>query len=231
VRRVLAALTLAFALAGGAEARIPAAETVARAAADASRAQGRNKSYRFDVAVRTNLSAAPIARGELLVAPSRSARIELRHEEGFSERQLRRASGLSATRDGEALGDAHPLAPPFWALQAATGGELLTHLGELGGSPAQIALGYDGARDCYVLGGSGGGASIWVDKETYQVARVDLVDGTKVRFLAWASRGGAILPGAIEIETPTLTFTLELTNATVATPAADAFADAWLLGH
>jgi hypothetical protein len=231
VRRVLAALTLAFALAGGAEARIPAPETVARAAADTSRAQARNKPYRFDVAVRTNLSAAPIARGELLVAPSGSARIELRHEEGFSERQLRRASGLSATRGGVALDDAHPLAPPFWALQAATGGELLTHLGELGGSPAQIALGYDGARDCYVLGGSGGGASIWVDKETYQVARVDLVDGTKVRFLAWASRGGAVLPGAIEIETPTLTFTLELTNATVATPAADAFADAWLLGH
>jgi len=230
VRRSLASLLLAFTLAGVAEARIPAPETVARAAADASRAQGRNKSFRFDVAVRTNPAAAPIARGELLASPSGSARIELRHDEGFSERQLRRASGLGATRDGEPLADAHPLAPPFWALQAATGGELLARLGELGGSPALIALGYDGARDCYVLGGSGGGAAIWVDKDTYQVARVDLADGTKVRFLAWASRGGAILPGTIEIETSALTFTLELTNAAVATPAVDAFAEAWLLG-
>jgi hypothetical protein len=228
VRLALAAFGLALALAGGAEARIPAPETAARAAADASRAQGRNKSFRFDVAVRTNLSEAPIARGELLVAPSGGARIELRHEEGFTERQLRRTSGLAATRDGVPLEDAHPLAPPFWALQAATGGELLTRLGELGGSPAQIALGHDDARDCYVLGGSGGGAAIWVDKDSLQVARVDLADGTKVRFLAWASRAGAILPGTIEIETPELTFTLDLSNAAVATPAADAFADAWL---
>jgi hypothetical protein len=94
-----------------------------------------------------------------------------------------------------------------------------------------IALAYDGARDCYAIGGAGGGPAVWVDKDTYQVARVDLADGTQVRFLAWASRGGAVLPGTIEIATPTLELSIELTNAAPATPAADAFSEAWLLGQ
>ena len=217
-----------IAVASSALAHIPAAEVVARAAADASRAQGRNKPFSFAVAVRSSPESASIAGGELLASPTGAARIELRHEEGFVERQLRRASGLTATRDGQPLATPHPLAPPFWLLQAATGGELLARAGELGAAPGVIALGYDGARDCYVIGGAAGGPSVWIDTSTHQVARVDLADGTKLRFLAWASRGGAILPGAIEIETPSLTFTLELTNAAPTTPAADAFSDAWL---
>lgn len=228
--RALLAAVLGLAVASAAFARIPEPESVARAAADASRAQGRNKSFRFTVAVRGGIDSAPIASGELLVDPAGAARIELRHAEGFVERQIRRASGLAATREGEPLEDPHPLAPPLWLLQAATGGELLARAGELGAAPGAIALAYDGARDCYVIGGAQGGASLWIDKDTYQVARIDLVDGTKVRFLAWASRGGAVLPGTIEIETPALTFTLELTNAAPATPAADAFSDAWLSG-
>ncbi len=226
-RAALFAVAL-FAAASAAFARIPASETVARAAADASRAQGRNKPFRFAVAVRSSIDSAPIARGELLADPTGATRLELRHDEGFVERQLRRASGLSASRDGEPLDDAHPLAPPLWLLQAATGGELLARAGELGAAPGTIALAHDGARDCYVVGGAAGGPSVWIDKDTYQVVRADLADGTKVRFLAFSSRGGAVLPGTIEIETPSLTFTLELTSAAPAAPAADAFADAWL---
>jgi hypothetical protein len=214
---------------GPALAHIPAPETVARAAADTSRGQGRARAFTFAVSVRTSPEAAPIARGELLADPRGSVRIELQHEGGFVERQIRQPGGLAASRDGEPLDAPHPLAPPFWLLQAATGGELLARLGELGGDPSQIALGYDGARDCYVLGGAT--ASIWIDKDSYQVARVDLADGTKLRFLAWATISGAVLPSRIEIETPALTFQLELTNAAPATPAADAFADAWLLAH
>jgi len=227
IRALLAATALAGA-ASVAFAHVPAPETVARAAAEASRAQGRSKPLRFAVAVRSTPESAPIARGELLADPGGAARLELHHEEGFTERQLRRASGLSASRDGEPIEDPHPLTPPFWILQAATGGELLARAGELGAAPGAIALGYDGARDCYVVGGAGGGPAVWIDTDTHQVARVDLADGTRVRFLAWASRGGAVLPGTIEIETPSLTFTLELTNAAPATPAADAFSDAWL---
>lgn len=241
--RALLALALLLAGARASLAHIPAPEAVARAAADASRAQGRAKPFRFDVTVRSSAgcergffgridpncdATAPIARGELLVDPAGAARIELSHAEGFSERQLRRASGLAAARDGEPLEDPHPLAPPFWLAQAATGGELLARAGELGASPSALGLGYDGARDCYVIGGAVGGPSVWIDKDAYQVVRVDLADGTKVRFLAWASRAGAVLPGTIEIETPTLTFTLELINPAPATPAAGAFAEAWL---
>jgi hypothetical protein len=80
-----------------------------------------------------------------------------------------------------------------------------------------------------VIGGVAGGPSVWIDQDTRQVVRVDLADGSKVRFLAFASRGGAVLPGTIEIETPSLNFTLELTNLAPATPAAEAFSDAWLL--
>jgi hypothetical protein len=172
--------------------------------------------------------AAPIARGELLADPAGAARLELFHTAGFVERQLRRPSGLAASRDGKPLDDPHPLAPPLWLLQAGTGGELLARAGELGAAPAAIALGYDGARDCYVIGGVSGGPSVWIDTETYQVARVDLADGSKVRFLAWSSRGGALLPTVIEIETADLTLTLELTSAAPATPVPGAFSDAWL---
>lgn len=247
-RTLAALLALALSLAGAnaAFARIPDAETVARAAADANRAQGRNKPLRFDVVVRSSAGcardffggrdpacdpSAPIARGELLVDPKGAARIELRHLEGFSERQLRRASGLVAARDGEPLDAPHPLAPPLWLAFAGTGGELLARAGELGAAPGVIALGYDGLRDCYVIGGASGGPAVWIDKDTYQVARVDLADGAKLRLLAWASQGGAILPGTLEVETPSLTFTLELTNPKPATPAADAFADGWLLAE
>lgn len=226
------AVLFAAALAGcprPALAHIPAPETVARAAADTSRGQGRARAFSFAVSVRTNPESAAIAKGELLADPSGAARIALLHVEGFAERQIRRPAGLAASRGGEPLDSPHPLAPPFWLLQAATGGELLARLGELGGDPSLIALGYDGARDCYVLGGAA--ASVWIDKDSYQVARVDLADGTKLRFLAWATSSGAVLPSRIEIETPALTFQLELTNAAPATPAADAFADAWLLAH
>ena len=228
MRRALLTAAL-LVTAGPALAHIPASETVARAAADTSRGQGRARVFSFAVSVSTSPDGDPIAKGELLADPGGSTRIELRHADGFAERQIRRTGGLAASRDGEPLAEPHPFAPPFWLLQAATGGELLAHLGELGGDPSQIALGYDGARDCYVLGGSG--ASLWIDKDSYRVARVDLADGTKLRFLAWATRSGALLPSRIEIETPALTFTLELTNAAPATPAPDAFSDAWLLGR
>jgi hypothetical protein len=246
VTRARAALLLLAGVLAGASAalaRIPDAETVARAAADASRAQARNKPLRFDVAVRSSAGcardffgrsdsacdpSAPIARGELWVDPKGAARIELRHVEGFRERQLRRATGLLAARDGEPLEAPHPLAPPLWLALAGTGGELLARAGELGAAPGVIALGHDGVRDCYVIGGAAGGPALWIDKDTYQVARVDLADGTKLRLLDWASRGGAVLPGTLEIETPSLRFVLELTNPNPAAPAADAFGDGWL---
>jgi hypothetical protein len=201
------------------------------------------RAFRFEVAVRSSAgcergffgraapdcdASAPIALGELTVDPAGAARIELRHVDGLTERQLRRASGLAAARGGEPLENPHPLAPPLWLALAGTGGELLARAGELGAAPGLIALGYDGARDCYVIGGAAGGASVWIDKDTYRVVRVDLSDGTKARFLAWASRAGAILPGTIEIETPSLRFTLELTSAAAATLAPDGFSDAWL---
>jgi hypothetical protein len=242
-RPALLGVALLLAGASAALAYIPPPEAVARAAADASRAQGRTRAFRFEVAVRSDAGCesglfgrtdpscdpnAPIARGELLVDPAGAARIELRHVDGFSERQLRRPAGLAASRDGEPLPDPLPLAPPLWLALVGTGGELLARAGELGAAPGAIALGYDGPRDCYVIGAAAGGPSVWVDKDTYRVVRVDLSDGSKVRFLAWASHAGAVLPGTIEIETPSLRFTLELTGAAPATPTSGDFTDAWL---
>jgi hypothetical protein len=229
--RALCVAATLLAASVGAAARIPSPETVARAAADASRAQGRAKAFRFTVTVRATPESPPLAHGELLVDPAGAARIELRHAEGFVERQIRRPSGLAAARDGERLEAPHPLAPPLWPALAATGGELLQRAGELGAAPGAIGLAHDGARDCYVLGGIAGGASVWIDEETHQVARVDLADGTQARLLAWTSRGGAVLPGAVEVETPGLSFTLELTGAAATTPGPDDFSDAWLAGR
>lgn len=253
MRRALCAAALAAlccAIAAPAFAAIPLPETIARAAADASLAQGRTRAFAFAVKARPSLSEASspasgarsegspersssgvIAEGELLADPAGQVRLSLRHQDGFVERQLRRSGGLLAARDGERIEGPHPLAPPFWVLQASTGGALLARLGELGGDPARVELGYDGEHDCYVLGGRQGGASIWVDKDTQQVVRIDLGDGTKYRFLAWSMRDGAQLPGRIELETPVLSFVLELTSAAPATPAADAFSESWLLGH
>jgi len=229
VKRAALALCAAALLAGSAaRAHIPAIESVARAAADASRAQGRNKPFAFAVALRESAGAPPSAHGELLADPGGSARLELRHDDGLHERQIRGPGGLRGTRDGELEEAPRPFAPPLWLLQAATGGELLARAGELGAAPGAIALGYDGARDCYVIGAVSGGPALWIDKDTYQVVRADLADGTKYRFLAWATRGGALLPGRIEIETPSATFELELTSAKPATPVTDAFAEDWL---
>ncbi len=228
--RALLAAMLALA-AVAARAHIPAAETIARAAAEASRAQGRARPLSLALVVKTDAAAGALAQGDLLADPGGRARLELRHQDGFVERQIRRSGGLTASRDGEPLEGPHALAPPFWLLQADSGGALLARLGELGGDPALIALGYDGARDCFVLGGKRGAAAVWIDTDTYQVARVDLPDGTKYRFLAWAMRGGALLPGRIEIETPGLTFVLEVTSAAPAKLAADAFSEAWLLAR
>lgn len=44
-------------------------------------------------------------------------------------------------------------------------------------------------------------------------------------------RDGAQLPGRIELDTPRLSFVLELTSAVPATPAAGAFSESWLLGQ
>jgi hypothetical protein len=217
-------------------AAIPLPETIARAVADASRAQGRARAFTFAVKARPgaadeDTAGGFTAEGELVADPAGQVRLALRHQDGFVERQLRRGGGLTAARDGEPIEGPHPLAPPFWVLQASTGGALLAWLGELGGDPAQVALGYDGSHDCYVLGGKARGASIWIDKDTQQVVRIDLGDGTTYRFLVWTARGGALLPGRIELETPVLSFVLELSSAAPVTPAADAFSEAWLLGR
>ncbi len=224
------ALPALLALAAAAFAYLPGVDPVARATADAARAQGRARTLVFDVTARSSGAGGVLAQGRLLTDPSGVARLELRHLDEFVERQLRRASGLEATRDGAPLPDARPLTPPFWLLQAASGGTLLAELAELGGDPAAIALGHDGPHDCYVLGGKGG-ASVWVDMETYQIARIDLADGTHYRFGAYlASPGPLIVPSRVDVESGALSLVLELSQPAPAKPAPSAFSPAWLQG-
>lgn len=208
---------------------IPEAAPIARAAAKGNRVARRAQTLELDVTVRRAGVEEPLARGTLLASPDSRARLRLRHRRGFEERQLRRSGGLSGARDGVLLDRPHPLLPPFWVWQARTGSRLLAELGELGGDPGRVAMGYDGAHDCYVLGGRPG-VSFWVDQDDLVVVRIDAAGGVTYRVgPTMGPDKGVRVPAWIEVEAPGLPPTrLEVTGARPVTPDAGAFAPAWL---
>ncbi|MDX1648400.1 MAG: hypothetical protein R3263_00975 [Myxococcota bacterium] len=252
-----AALGLALAAAwpgtGPAEAWIPPVERVARAAARANDAAGRDRPLRLEVAVwpeevgpggpappevraPAGMPSAPapaapegpLATGTLLADPDGRARLELVHREGFRERHLLRGTALRATRDGAPLPDPTPLLPPLGPLQADSGGELLGWL-TLHGAPREAELGHEGPHDAVVLGGRGGGAAIWVDQEDWSVVRVDRADGVRFHFGPPEDFGGVRLPGWIDVEAPGRPpLRLEVQAAEPVTPPPGAFSPAWL---
>ena len=77
----------------------------------------------------------------------------------------------------------------------------------LGVAAHQVALGYEGEHDCYVLGGraSSGAAApfprpaLWVDQESLELVRFDRGDGVRFRLGSPASFGSIRLPSWIEI--------------------------------
>jgi hypothetical protein len=228
--RALAAALAALALLAGAAAAayVPPADRVARTVADANRAHGRARALALTVVVRGAEGETPLATGTLLSDPRGAARLELAHASGFRERQLRRGTGLEASRDGAPLPDPHPLLAPLWLLQADLGPTLQTRIAELGGDPDAVSLGFDGEHDCYVLGGRTG-ASYWVDLESLDPVRIELPGGVRYRLGPMRTQAGVRLPAWITLEVPGRpSVTLGIESVRPDTPAPDAFSADWL---
>jgi hypothetical protein len=227
--RALSGLAVGACLAAAAAlAYVPPVDRVARAVADANRAHGRARVLALRVAFEGE-GGAVLATGTLLSDPRGAARLEVRHESGFVERQLRRGRALEASRDRAPLADPHPLLPPLYLLQTDQGATLQTRIAELGGRPDAIALGYEGDHDCYVLGGKQAEASYWVDQESFEPVRIDLPGGVRYRLGPQRMQGGVALPAWIALEAPgrpALKMTIGEARPEPAAP--DAFEPGWL---
>jgi hypothetical protein len=191
-----------------ARAYFPSPPRVAAAVAEANREAGRPRVLEVGVALYRGSTQEPVATGELLSAPAGLSRLELRSPRGDMERHLLRGKKILASRDRRALAAPRPFLPPFFLLQAASGKALTASLLTLGVSAHEVALGYEGEHDCYVLGGRASSSSraaalsvrpaLWVDQESLELVRFDRGDGVRFRLGPSADFGSVRLPSWIE---------------------------------
>ena len=218
------------------QAYIPPPERIAAGAAAANRSAGRSGVLEVEVALYLGASEQPTATGKLLSDPGGLSRLELRGTEGVVERHLLRGGELFASRDRLALDSPRPFLPPFFLLQAKTGGALMASLRTLGVSTYEVALGYQGDRDCYVLGGRAPVSSgpypqpaLWVDQESLEPVRFDRGDGVRFRLGSFVDFGSLRLPSWIEIgDSRGVLARLEILNAQAVTVPAESFRRGWL---
>jgi hypothetical protein len=219
-----------------ARAYIPSPERIAAAAAEANRSAGRTQLLELKVALYLGDSEQAVATGELLSDPGGLARLEIRSPEGIVERHLLRARELLASRDAVPLDAPRPFLPPVFLLQAKTGGVLMTSLRALGVSAHEVALGYEGEHDCYVLGGRAPASalpsprsSLWVDQESLEPVRFDRGDGVRFLLGSFVAFDSIRLPSWIEIrDSQGFRARLEILGAQPVSPAAGSFRREWL---
>jgi hypothetical protein len=215
---------------------IPPPERIAAAVAAANRSAGRSGVLEVEVALYLGASEQPAATGKLLSDPGGLSRLELRGPEGVVERHLLRGGELLASRDRLALDSPRPFLPPFFLLQAKTGGALMASLRTLGVSAYEVALGYQGDRDCYVLGGRAPASAgpypqpaLWVDHESLEPVRFDRGDGVRFRLGSFVAFGSVRLPSWIEIgDSHGVLARLEILSAQEVTTPAESFRRGWL---
>lgn len=232
-------LLAALLLAAAASASVPSADRIADAVASANRAAGRADPLLFDVSLRIG-DSPPVATGVLASHPTGLARLELRSHQGFVERHLLQGNAYKASRDGTLLRSPRPFLPPVFLLQAGSGAALRAALSSFGVASGEVALGFDGDHDCYVLGGrmprQPGSIerplpSLWVDMDTFEVVRIDRRDGVRYRFGPERSFDGIRAPAWIAIESPDQTpARLDVERVVRADAPAAAFGTDWLLG-
>jgi len=216
---------------------IPSAQRVAAAAGEANRDAGRVGVLELEVALHFPGSEQPAATGELLSHPGGFSRLELRGPDGVVERHLLRGGKLLASRDSQPIEIPRPLLPPIFLLQAKSGDVLMASLLTLGVAAHRVALGYEGERDCYVLGGrtsSGAGAplpgpALWVDQESLEPVRFDRGDGVRFVLGSPTSFGSIRLPSWIEIDDSRgLRTRLEILSAQGTSSSPESFRPDWL---
>lgn len=78
-------------------------------------------------------------------------------------------------------------------------GELLRWLGDAGINPTANELARCGESECFVLGTRSGQAQLWVDKASFEVRRLQRLDGRVFELDAWQSWSGNRFPSEIRV--------------------------------
>ena len=235
---VFAALLWAVLIALPVQSYVPSQAKIAAAVAEANRKAGRFRVLEVAVSLHLGASEEPVATGELLSDPSGLSRLELRGPLGDVERHLLRGRELLASRDRRSIDAPRPLLPPFFLLQAESGGALTASLLNLGVSAHEVALGYQGEHDCYVLGGRAASSraaalslrpALWVDQESLELVRFDRGDGVRFRLGPSASFGSVRLPSWIEAsDLHGFVARLEVQSAQEVPTSSEPFHPSWL---
>ena len=235
---IFAVLLWAILIALPVRAHVPSQARIAAAVAEANRKAGRFRVLEVVVSLHLGASEEPVATGELLSDPSGLSRLELRSAGGEVERHLLRGGKLLASRDRRSIDAPRPFLPPFFLLQAESGSRLTASLLTLGVSAHEVALGYEGEHDCYVLGGPAASSraavlslrpALWVDQESLEPVRFDRGDGVRFRLGRSASFGSVRLPSWIEAsDLRGFIARLEILGAQEVPTSSESFRPGWL---
>ncbi len=194
-------------LAAAAAAHVPSPARILQAVAETNVRSERTRGLRLEVELRDE-SGRVEASGQLWLDPSGAARLRLREPGGDVEEHEVVADVYRAQRNGRSISSPRPLLPPPQVLQAESAAELCGALFRLGADPDYVELGYQGAHDCYVLGGRSRdpGASergaLWVDVETLDPVRIDHANGIRFRLGPAVEAGRIRFPAWIGVRTP-----------------------------
>jgi hypothetical protein len=256
--RIGPVVALVLTLVTPAQAYIPRAERVAKAAAEVNRASSRTQALKLEVSMRVG-DSEPVANGEIVTHPTGLARLELRGKGDLIERHLLRGTEHLASRNGEQLRSPRPFLPPLFLLQAESALTFRTALRTYGIEVEQIGLAPCGNRDCFVLGDPRRTvpaaiadpatadlapleprapelegdrprrAMIWLDNQTFEVIRIDSSDGVRVTFGPIATFGTLGFPQWIRIDQPgQTTVQFDVSRAAAVNAPPTAFGNEWL---
>ena len=201
----LLGLAIGLAAAWPADAWIPAPESAWGFVATSNGNAGRTSALKLDVAL-VGADGAVAATGIARLEPGGVAKLGLTWGDGTVELQERTPTAYTVTRGGERVDHPLRLIPPVALLQAGSGLAVADTLRAIGGDPALVDLGMEGAHDCWVLGGRDMGSfdsnsrvSLWVDQESQQPVRIDDGAGTQYRFGSPAAKEGIRFPAWIDV--------------------------------
>lgn len=237
-RRLEALIAFAvLAVAPAVGAVIPASPRLIGAVAEVNRAAAREVALGLELELLDGAGSV-VGTGELVADPSGSARLELRAPTGLVERHLRRGLDYRVSRNGVPVEDPKPLLPPVAWFQIGDGPRLEQALRRAGIAVESVALGREGDRDCYVIGGrmvGGDGsratlrASFWVELEALQPVRIDRSDGIRYVLGPPATFGPLRVPAWIQVELAGQPYLRMVVRAAqTSQPTAMSFDTSWL---
>jgi hypothetical protein len=187
-RPAIIGIATLIALAPPARGWIPEPERAWSFVATSNTTAGRTTPLKADVTL-VGADGSVAATGTVRFDPNGVAKLGLSYRDGTVEIHERSPIAYTATRGGTKVDTPLRLIPPVALLQAASGLAVADRMRVLGGNPAVVDLGMEGAHDCWVLGGRDTGdfdsntrVSLWVDQESRQPVRIDDGAGTQYRF-------------------------------------------------